>query len=430
MKKVYVGISADLLHPGHLNIINEARKLGEITIGLLTDKAIASYKRLPFLSYDQRKIIVENIKGVIEVIPQETLDYTENLRKLKPDYVVHGDDWREGVQKETRAKVIEVLKEWGGELIEVSYTKNISSTQINKTLREVGYTPQIRMERMKRLLSSKPLLRFLEAHNGLTALIVENTNVVTNDNAFKEFDGIWISSLTDSLAKGKPDNEVIDFTSRLTTINHILEVTTKPIIVDGDTGGNVEHFASMVKTLERLGVSGVIIEDKTGLKKNSLFGTDIEQTQDTIENFVSKIKAGKKVQITDDFLVIARIESLILKKGVWEAILRAKAYIDAGADAIMIHSKEKDFDEIREFCKEYNKFEKKIPLVAVPSTYSHITEKELAENGINIVIYANHLVRAAYPSMINVAKSILINERAYDVENNLANLNEIISLIK
>ncbi len=429
MKKVYVGLSADLLHPGHLNVIDEARKLGEVTIGLLTDKAIASYKRLPFLSYEQRKIVVENIKGVKEVIPQETLDYTDNLRKVMPDYVVHGDDWKTGIQQKTREKVIEVLKEWGGELVEPRYTKNISSTQLNNALRELGYTPEIRMKILRRLINTKSIVRILEAHNGLTGLIVENTKV-EKDNKIKEFDGIWVSSLTDSLSKGKPDNEVVDFTSRLSTINHILEVTTKPIIVDGDTGGNAEHFVSIVKTLERLGVSAVIIEDKVGLKKNSLFGTDVEQIQDTIENFSAKIRAGKNVQMTDDFMIIARIESLILKKGVWEAIIRAKAYIEAGADAIMIHSKEKSFDEIKEFCKEYSKFENKIPLVAVPSTYSHVTEKELVDNGINVVIYANHLIRAAYPAMIKTAESILSNERAYEAENNLLGIKELISLIE
>ena len=428
MKKVYVGLSADLLHPGHLNIINEARKLGEITVGLLTDKAIASYKRLPFLSYEQRKIVVENLKGVKEVIPQETLDYTENLRKIKPDYVVHGDDWGVGVQKETREKVIEVLKEWGGRLVEVPYTKGISSTQLNTSLRKIGFTPEIRMKRLRRSLNSKPIIRFLEAHNGLTGLIVENTQI-EKEELIKEFDGVWISSLTDSLAKGKPDNEVIDFTSRLTTINQVLETTTKPIIVDGDTGGLAEHFVSMVKTLERLGVSAVIIEDKTGLKQNSLLGTNVEQTQDTIENFSYKIREGKKAQITDDFMIIARIESLILKKGIDDAIKRARGYIEAGADAIMIHSKEKDFNEIKDFCKEYNKLQNKVPLVAVPSTYPHITEKELIENGINIVIYANHLLRAAYPAMVNTAKSILINERAYEMEDYLLSINELIKLI-
>ena len=416
------------MHHGHINVINEASKLGEVTIGLLTDKAIASYKRLPFLPYDQRKIIIANIKGVKDVIPQETLDYAENLRKIKPDYVVHGDDWQEGVQKKTREKVIEVLKEWGGQLVEVPYTKNISSGQLNKALREIGYTPEIRMKNLRRLLNSKELVRILEAHNGLTGYIVENAKVEKN-GVIKEFDGIWISSLTDSLAKGKPDNEVIDFTSRLSTINNILESTTKPMVVDGDTGGNVEHFASMVKTLERLGVSAVIIEDKTGLKRNSLLGTDVEQIQDTIENFSAKIKTGKKSQITNDFMIIARIESLILKKGVWEALIRAKAYIEAGADAIMIHSKEKSFDEIKDFCKQYSKFENKVPLVVVPSTYSHVTEKELIDNGINMVIYANHLIRAAYPAMKKTAESILLNERAYEIEDSLTSINDIINLI-
>jgi len=428
MKKVYVAMSADLVHPGHLNIINEANKLGEVTLGLLTDKAIANYKRLPFLSYNQRKIIMENIKGIKDVVPQETLDYVPNLKKLKPDYVVHGDDWRNGVQKETRRKVIEVLKEWGGELVEIPYTKDISSTKLNESLREIGTTPEIRMKKLKRLLGSKQIVRILEAHNGLTGLIVEHAKVV-KDGVHKEFDGAWISSLTDSTAKGKPDIELVDFTSRLDTIQHILEATTKPLIIDGDTGGLTEHFVFMIKTLERLGVSAVIIEDKTGLKKNSLFGTDVQQTQDTVDNFSYKISQGKKAQVTNDFMIIARIESLILKKGVWDALLRAKSYIEAGADAIMIHCKDKDPQELFDFCKEYSKFENKVPLVVIPSTYSHITEKELIDAGVSIVIYANHMLRSAYPNMIKTAESILINERAHEAEDFCMGIKDILNLI-
>ncbi|MEO6695298.1 MAG: phosphoenolpyruvate mutase [Ignavibacteria bacterium] len=428
MKKVYVGMSADLIHPGHLNIIKEASKLGEVTVGLLTDKAIAGYKRLPYLTFDQRKIIIENIKGVEKVIAQETLDYVPNLIMLKPDYVVHGDDWKKGIQSNTRQRVIDTLKEWNGELVEIEYTKGISSTQINKSLKEIGTTPDIRMKRLKRLLEVKPLVRLIEAHNGLTGLIVENFQLIKN-NTSKEFDGMWLSSLTDSTAKGKPDIEAVDVTARMQTLNDIIEVTTKPIIYDGDTGGRPEHFVFTVKTLERLGVSAVIIEDKTGLKKNSLFGTDVDQTQDSIEDFSHKISTGKKCQITNDFMIIARVESLILKKGIEDAITRAKAYIDAGADGIMIHSKEKDPKEILEFCNEFKKFEKKVPLVAVPSTYNIITEKELQDAGVNIVIYANQLLRSAYPAMIETAEMILENERSHEADNKMMPVSEILRLI-
>lgn len=428
MKKVYVGMSADLVHPGHLNIINEAKKYGNVIIGLLTDEAIASYKRLPFLSYEQRKIVIENIKGVKNVIPQETLDYIPNLIKLKPDYVVHGDDWCTGIQKETRKRVIQALSEWGGKLIEVSYTKGISSTQLNNALKEIGITPQIRMKRLRRLLNAKPIVRILEAHNGLTGLIVENTNVRIG-NSIKEFDGMWISSLTDSTAKGKPDIEYVDLTSRLRTIEEILEVTTKPLIIDGDSGGLPEHFVFKVRTLERVGVSAVIIEDKIGIKRNSLFGTSAEQTQDTIENFSYKISQGKKVLITDDFMIIARIESLILKKGVEDALKRAKAYIEAGSDGIMIHSKEKEPTEILNFCNEYKKFTKKVPLVVVPTTYNQIKEDELIKAGANIVIYANHLLRSAYPAMEKVAKSILTNNRSYEASKYCLPVKDIITMI-
>jgi phosphoenolpyruvate phosphomutase len=427
-KKVYVGMSADLIHRGHINILNEAAKYGEVIVGLLTDKAIASYKRLPYLDFEHRKIIIENVKGVSMVVSQEELNYVPNLMKLKPDYVVHGDDWKNGVQKKTRQQVIECLEKWGGELIEVPYTKNISSTKLNEAVKEVGTTPEIRMKRLKRLLDAKPLLRIIEAHNGLTGLLVENTNIVVND-VKQEFDGMWISSLTDSTSKGKPDIECVDLTSRLNTVNDILDVTTKPIIFDGDTGGIPEHFVYTVKSLERLGVSAVIIEDKIGLKQNSLFGTDAEQFQDTIENFCHKITSGKKAQVTDTFMIIARIESLILKNGIADALKRAQAYINAGADGIMIHSKEKTPNEVLNFCTEYNKFENRKPLIAVPTTYNSITEKELHLAGVNIVIYANHLLRSAYPSMLQTAKSILEFGRSCEIENKLMTISEIINLI-
>jgi len=428
MKKVYVGMSVDIIHHGHINIIDEAVKYGEVTVGLLTDKAIASYKRLPYLEYEHRKKIVESIKGVSHVIPQEELNYVPNLTRLQPDYVVHGDDWKTGVQQKTRQQVIECLASWGGELIEVPYTKNISSTKLNEKVKEIGTTPEIRKKRLKRLLESKSLVRIIEAHNGLTGLLAENTDVVINDIK-QEFDGMWISSLTDSASKGKPDIECVDLTSRLNTINDILDVTTKPVIFDSDTGGFPEHFVYTVKSLERLGISAVVIEDKTGFKQNSLFGTDVDQTQDSIENFCHKISVGKKAQVTGDFMIIARIESLILKKGLNDALKRAKEYINSGADGILIHSKENSPDEILEFCAQYNNFENRKPLVAVPTTYNIITEDELIRAGVNIVIYANHLLRSAYPAMLETAKSILENGRSYEAERKLMSISQIINFI-
>lgn len=428
MKKVYVAMSADLIHPGHLNIIEEARKYGEVILGLLTDRAIASYKRLPFLTYEQRKVIVENIKGVSEVVAQETLDYVPNLRKLKPDFVVHGDDWRTGVQRETRQRVIDALREWGGELIEPKYTPGISSTKLNRGIKEIGTTPGIRLNRLRRLLASKDQVRVLEAHNGLTGLIVENVSFEKNGGK-TEFDAMWLSSLTDSTAKGKPDIGCVDLTSRMNTLNDILEVTTKPIIYDGDSGGLPEHFEFMVRSLEREGVSAVIIEDKVGLKKNSLFGTEVEQTQDTVENFSAKILRGKQAQVTEDFMIIARIESLILKNGMTDAVTRARAYIEAGADGIMIHSKEKTADEILEFCNHYHAFDQKVPLVAVPSTYNCITEEELKAAGVRIVIYANQMLRSAYPAMVRTAETILEHQRACECEPMCMPIKEILTLI-
>lgn len=429
MKKVYLAMGTDIIHHGHINVIEKARELGEVTVGVLTDEVIASYKKYPLLSYEARKRIVENIKGVEHVVKREELDYTPYLRELKPDYVVHGDDWRTGPQRKVRERVIEILKEWGGELVEVEYTRDVSLDQLDDKIQRLGTTPGERRKKLRKLIELKPLVRIIEAHNGLTGLIAENVKV-TKDDRVESFDGMWISSLCDSTVKGKPDIELVDATSRLSTINEILEVTTKPLILDGDTGGMVEHFVFNVKTLERVGVSAIIIEDKIGLKKNSLFGTDVEQKQDSIDNFSRKICEGKKAQITDDFMIIARIESLILKAGLEDALERAEAYIDAGADAIMIHSKSKTPDEILEFCEEYNKFEYRVPLVVVPTTYCQITEQELVDAGVSVVIYANHLIRSAYPAMVDTARSILEHNRAKEAhEKYCMDIKEILTLI-
>lgn len=428
-KIVYIGMSADLVHPGHLNVINAGRKMGRVIIGLLTDEAIASYKRVPYLTYDQRKIVVENITGVSEVVPQETLDYTMNLQKIKPHYVVHGDDWRQGVQQETRQKVIDTLKEWGGELVEVPYTIGISSTIIQKALKDAGTTPELRLKRLKRILGVKYCMRVLEAHNGLSGLIVENTSVKDEKGFLHEFDAMWISSLTDSMAKGKPDIEAVDLTSRLHTLNDILEVTTKPVIFDGDTGGKTEHFVYTVRSLERLGVSAIIIEDKIGLKRNSLLEEQSSQEQDSIESFCEKIKAGKRSCVTRDFMIFARIESLVLGKTLDDALGRAFAYVEAGVDGIMIHTKSKVEKDILAFAKEIRKKNSTIPLISVPTSYSHVTFEELKEAGFNIVIYANHLLRSAYPAMMGTALSILKHDRSLEVEEKLITVKDLFQLI-
>lgn len=417
MKKVYVGMSADILHHGHINLIKEASKLGEVTIGLLTDAAIASYKRLPYLTYEQRKAIIENIKGVKDVVPQHTLDYRPNIDMLRPDYVVHADDWKNGVQARTRSEVIARLNQTGGSLVEIAYTEGVSSTRLKEKLREVGTTPNIRLSTLKRLMNAKTLVRCMEVHSGLSGLIVEKTNV---DN--KEFDCMWSSSLTDSALRGKPDIEAVDMTSRMSTINDIFEVTTKPMIVDADSGGRAEHFSFTVKSLERLGVSAVMIEDKIGCKRNSLLGNC--QQQDSIEGFCEKIKVGKRAQITDDFMIIARIESLILDNGMDDAVKRAEAYTEAGADAIMIHSRRNDPNEIFIFCRHFDS----APIVCVPTTYCGVYEQELTDNGIKVVIYANHLFRASYPAMKNVAEDILKNGRAYESEGKCLSIQDTLKI--
>jgi len=428
MKKVYVGMSADLLHPGHINVLKKASELGDVIVGVLTDKAIASYKRLPFMSFEQRKEVVENIKGVFKVVPQETLDYTDNLNLIKPDIVVHGDDWKEGVQIKTRQQVIDTLSSWNGELVEVSYTQGISSTQLNKSLAEIGTTVDVRRARLRRLIHAKPIVRILEAHNALSALIAENTEVERNGQ-MASFDGVWSSSLTDSTAKGKPDIEAIDMTSRLNAVSDIFEVTTKPMIFDADTGGKTEHFEFTVRSLERAGISAVVIEDKTGLKKNSLFGNDVAQTQDSIEAFSDKISRGKAAQISDDFMIVARIESLILEAGMEDALTRAEAYIKAGADGIMIHSRHKDPAEIIEFMQKFRATDKDTPVVVVPTSFNAVTVEEFIDMGVNVVVTANHMLRAAYPAMLNVAKSVLENGRSLEAEPDCMSIKEILEFI-
>ena len=425
-KLVYVAMSADIIHPGHLNIIREAAKLGDVTVGVLTDAAIASYKRLPYMNYEQRAAVVAALKGVTRVIPQEQLDYIPNLLKLRPDFVVHGTDWREGVQAKTRQGVIDTLAQWGGRLVEPEYTPGISSTQLNKAIREVGTTPDIRRARLRRLLNGKPIVRVLEAHSGLTGLVVENTSVKKNDRT-SEFDGMWLGSFADSVIKGKPDRESVDITSRLRTLNDILEITTKPVVYDGDSGGNSEQFAFLVRSLERLGVSAVVIGDKSRHRK----GGGAAQPQIDADGFSRKIHEGKAAQITDDFMVMARCESLVAGSGEDDALVRCRAYLEAGADGILIQSKSETPDEILSFAKRFRAdVSSDKPLAVMPTTYPQITEDELAVSGINIVIYANQLLRAAYPAMKKCAERILECERAQEASAELCMpIKEIISLI-
>ena len=432
MKKkilVYVGLSADILHEGHINILKTANKLGEVTVGLLTDKAIASYKKIPHLSYKQREIVLKNMKYVKKVIPQNTLDYRPNLNLLKPKYVVHGDDWQTGIQKVTRMQVIKTLKKWNGKLIEPKYTKNISSSLIKENILRVGTSPDKRKSKLRRIMEAKKIVRILESHSALTGLIIENLKVIKKQN-YSEFDGMWSSSLTDSALRGKPDNQSVDYSTRIQGLNEILEVTTKPIIFDADNGGRIEHLPYMIKSLERIGVSAAIIEDKVGLKQNSLFKNQSGVKQDSIKKFCQKIAKAKDTKISDDFLIIARIESFILGKSLSDALKRAEAYSKAGADAILIHSKEKNPSQIFSFAKKFTKSKFFKPMVAVPSSYSKTYERDFIKNGFKIVIYANHLMRAAYPAMLNAAKSILFNNRSFNIENKISPIKDIINLIK
>ena len=429
MKKVYTCFCTDVIHEGHLNIINEAKKYGDVYVGVLSDEAMIKFNRFPTISFEERVGLVKGIKGVKEVVIQDEILYGKIIEKIRPDHIIHGDNWKTGPMKAIRDDAEKLLSKYGGKIIDVPYTYNENVKRIDAQYKEKLAMPEYRRRRLGQLLKLCPIVKAIEVHSGLTGLIAEKT-IVEHDGELDQFDAMWISSLCDSTAKGKPDIELVDMTSRFRTIDDVMEVTTKPIIFDGDTGGLTEHFVYTVRSLERMGVSAVIIEDKTGLKKNSLFGTEVEQTQDTIEHFCEKISAGKKVQLTDDFMIIARIESLILERGMEDALERARAYVKAGADGIMIHSRKKDPAEILEFCDKFRAEDKKTPIVVVPSSFNTVTEAELSAHGVNIVIYANQLTRSAFPAMEQTARDILKYHRAKEVDSRLMPIKEIISLIE
>lgn len=427
-KIVYTCFCTDNIHEGHLHVISEAKKYGDVIVGVLTDSEMIRYNRFPVKTTKERVDMVKSIPGIHDVIIQDNVMYDKVVEELHPDFVVHGDNWNSGPLQLIRNNIVKLLSEYGGQLIEVPYTRNENVLKIDKKMREKLAMPELRRGRLRKLLDLVPITKAIEVHSGLTGLIAEKT-IVAAGETIAQFDAMWISSLCDSTDKGKPDIELVDMTSRYRTINDVMEVTTKPIIFDGDTGGLTEHFVYNVRSLERMGVSAVIIEDKTGLKKNSLFGTEVEQTQDSIESFSAKIAAGKRAQLSDDFMIIARIESLILGKGQEDALKRAREYVKAGADGIMIHSRQKSPDEIIRFCDSFRMEDKITPLVVVPTSFNTITEQELAEHGVNIVIYANQLIRAAFPAMENAAKSILVNHRAKEADDSLMSIKEIITLI-
>ena len=427
-RKVYMSFSTDVLHSGHIAIIKKAARLGKLIVGVLTDEAVASYKRFPMVPFAERKALFENIAGVYQVVEQDELSYKKNIEKIHPAYVVHGDDWQEGIQKPVRDEVVSCLASYGGILVEYPYAQDDKYKNLDARMREEMSLPDMRRARLKKAISIKGTVTAIEAHSGLTGLLAENTKVYEDGKAH-QFDAMWVSSLCDSTDRGKPDIELVDMTSRFRTIDDIMEVTTKPIIFDADTGGLKEHFIYTVRTLERMGVSMIIIEDKIGLKKNSLFGTEVKQTQDTIEHFSEKIAAGKAAQKTADFMICARIESLILEQGMEDALMRARAFVKAGADAIMIHSRKKDPAEIFEFVDKFRKEDSTTPLVVVPTSFNSVTEEEFKAHGVNVVIYANQLMRAAFPAMQKAAECILRNHRAKECDDMCMSFKEIIRLI-
>lgn len=428
MKTVYTCFCTEVIHEGHLNILRQARQYGRVIVGALSDRALIRYNRFPTIPQEERVRLYRSLEGVDSVVVQDDMLYGDVISLIRPNYIIHGDNWKTGPESAIRAQVLRKLEATGGQLIEVAYTCNEHVRKIDRQLREKLAMPEYRRKRLRQLIGMCPVVKAIEAHSGLTGLIAEKT-VVEQDGRLDQFDAMWVSSLCDSTAKGKPDIELVDLSSRLRTIDDIMEVTTKPIILDGDTGGLPEHFVYNVRTLERMGVSAVIIEDKKGLKKNSLFGTEVKQTQDDIESFSAKIRAGKRAQLTDDFMIIARIESLILERGMEDALERAAAFTKAGADGIMIHSRKKDPAEILEFCDRFRAVDHHTPIVVVPTSFHTIMEEELAAHGVNIVIYANQLTRSAFPAMQKTAEDILRFHRAKEVDDRLMSIKDIITLI-
>jgi phosphoenolpyruvate phosphomutase len=427
---VYVAISSDILHQGHLRVLEAAARLGEVTVGLLTDEVVATYKRPPLLDFETRRALLGSLRMVSRVVKQETLSYAGNLRALRPDYVVHGDDWRSGIQASIRAEVVRILAEYGGELVEVPYTQGVSGTSLDAVLRPAVTTTDMRQSSLRQLLRLKPWVRAIETSNGLSARIVEHLRVADEaSQSVRQYDAMWLSSLCDSAFKGQPDIELVDFTSREQTIQEIMAVSTKPLIVDGDTGGHLPHFVHLVRALERIGVSAVIVEDKTGLKQNSLFGTDAVQVLEDASLFAAKLNAGKQAQVTRDFMVIARLESLIAGAGVEDALRRAEIYLAAGADGVMIHSRQADGAEIVEFLGQFRRLAPTVPVVLVPTTYNRFTEQELSDLGADIIIHANHLLRSAYPAMHRTAERILRYGRSWEVDEEIMPIKDVLALI-
>ena len=427
-ESVYVGLTADYLHPGIAKVMKTAADIGPITVGLLTDEAVAARKRMPHLNWSERKLIIEQFRNVERVVPQREWLYGANIREFRPSVMVHGDDWQYSDGLALREDAIAALNSYGGKLIEIGHTPGISSTWISQKVRDMGTTPEIRRRALRRALACKPFVRIIEAHSPLAAIIVESLEL-DNELGRQEFDGFWSSSLADSLVLGKPDIEIVDISTRLETVNRIFDVTQMPLIIDADTGGKPEHLEVHVKSMERLGISAVIIEDKVGLKRNSLLGNDVHQEQSPIADFQEKISIARAAAFSDEFMVIARVESLVLDKGMDDALERSHEYVSAGAQGVMIHSRKKDPAEIVEFAERFRKADSLTPLIAVPTTYNEITDFELAQRGFNIVIYANQMIRAAYPAMRQAALTILQNGRSKECDSDIASVADILKLI-
>ncbi len=405
-KTVYVGMSADLVHPGHINLLREAASLGRVTVGLLTDRAISSYKRMPFLTFEQRRAVIEHIAFVTAVVPQDTLDYTDNLRLLRPDFVVHGDDWRNGVQAQTRRRVLDVLREWGGTLVEPPYTEGISSTALRMAAMDIGFAPGVRQRRLRRMLDCKPLVRVMQAHDGLSAHIVDRLEETTQ-GAPREYDAIWVDSLAGAPIRGKPDPLPFDLSSRLVTLHEILDATTKPLICNAGGAGHAAGVTAAVRTLERIGVSAIVIDTEVTDRRAVPAMAASAPPQDDMAAFIREIAAARDARVTPDFMIIARINDRTRDCGADRMMARAAAGVDAGADAVMCDSDPVNPDGIFDLCRRYRRLMNGHPLLVGLSGTEGLQEHDLASAGASMVVYTDTLLRAAREAMISAASQVL-----------------------
>jgi len=400
-KTVYVGMVGDMLHVGHINILKTAARLGRVTVGVLTDRAVVGYKRLPLLAFEDRVRVVESIADVAAVVPQKTLSYVENLRALRPDYVVHGDDWRYGDQvSRARAEVIATLGEWGGELVEVAYTKGISSTAIHRSGAADALFSGTRQGRLRRLLAAKPTLRIVEAHSGLSAKIAAE---VRGPDGATGFDAVWQSGLTDAIHRGKSDGGAVDRGRRLQAVEEILDAGPLPLIYDGRAAGRPETVFDLTRALDKAGVSALCLGDRSDPDRT---GPEMSPAET-----VAQIEAVRAACPTGAVMAISRIVVAAPGNGgsgaLDRALDRALALLEAGSDAVMFDSAADTAEPILDIAARLRRQRRDVPLFAAQSDRWGAPIHRFENAGIDAVVYETHLLRATVAPMRRAATALL-----------------------